>query len=1635
MKLLKISIVIFILTQQFIRAEETVIVPATMSYPIEYERIHSLFSLDSPTKKDLEILMLLYSRSLRAEPTLPLIHEKAKDYVSTRINNEYQALKKRFDDNLSSFDVLGLKALYLDFDNLEFIEKTYKRFYKIVFDSVYDKLLRVYLDKETNDEKIYECYGSIIRILESMLNQLKSRQEKEALLALLSQESFFLKLKKIINVGKKDFDFVIRNILLEVSLEFLAYIRLAQAKILLKNTEYFTEQTKMSPFDVSLAYVYEAKEHYNKSYSLFVYEVPPFKKYLGPIPNYSIVIPKFDELYEAIKRIKTTTKFRNENYHTSLQTNDPKALVKTIQAEARRIDELQEEKLQSALKNRKITKTDTINDSFSAQFADENQEAIALDFYIEPEVSETYFAKNVIDEFNLKTADGVSSKNRKLQSFVYKNTKYEHTYYGRISRKKKMIVLPKGFVPVTDSVVIINKEKVSYSFSQDEYGFIYFELTQKPTKDIYFSLGIVLDENKHNPPVSLPNTLENKLKQKLFTGTYSSHTEEHLFDTLKENKTLSWIVESTNNYIQDSYVYFAGLDYQKQIFHGKYKNKVEAIDRSIETISLHYKGKNVRPSICNITALVATAYLRELGIPTVIVVGYSHKGNNMFIPHAWIRYYNGKKWISLDPTARNIMKNFIFKNVPISNTSMRYPKWEAFRLKEKLEERTQKQKFYERIDVLKKEFEEIERIDPFEGITNYTDPISKSIALRKSDEKLKKQNEQEDIFLHYTNEFIKHLNEAHTFTQTEKDKDLLGAYCEFYLGKIEYFLKNLGNRIPNEDSLQLNELINKFRQCFNGSNRENIYKFNAPSTIFGSDDSSGYKRNYVIIEQNNELFLKNKKTFHATKLGIKKSDYSEISKFDVLEDPITHSLINYVVSGVKKDGTLFYRHKNNDVSINRNAQDFTIDQIIIDKHSDVYLSIKTNIEYKPYYLFKNGKEIFSNATNTIWLNKSSADDSIILIPFKNKKKQKRVKILINGEYLSYKNLNDFMIEDHFTLSNKAPFIMIELDDGKSIVYCDTTLLKDEKNTIIEFPSSHKLENEWEYTHGIIFWFGNKRIQKDHKTHHKIFYRVYNRSLGLTKIINKDNNYDVYYNSVEFDVSYTHYGILLIPDYDDLPYKIIFDDEEYTLNVQMFKKSKATVLAFTINENDFSLVLKTENGFVFEIDKSSLLHGVYIADEKERPGKFSNFAAIKHQNNKFSYFINGKELTLMDGTTFYSDIKFQSPVPRYVIKENYNITKRFIPFGLEYIRYYSATEPTYDSYLYILDRQNGQIFSGKEYSHYEKLFISKSLTTLIYIEKDDHFVNVHVEGDAFNGERIIQIPRFPKKIKICAGQVRSLIVNNDGKHYMFIGVFPGKNSSKEFMYKVFKDGEVIKEWSYPREDYREDCRFNDTFTISLDSCETDNAYSNNASIECFQIKHFDEVIFDSTIEKVDKFIVTENQDEKITTLKTSIETESREEAKSELIELLHNQKNNSRDRIALIWRNYTLSRELLDPELQTKCSDEIIQARYRILETSLSAEDKALMIFFVFDELIKKYIDTEEESKKAEIIRFVHYIMSAHTTIKELVALKVYENIDSYREYKEIPIQSITKSLEIKKEIVELLDKEKTYYDKYIQKKN
>ena len=124
----------------------------------------------------------------------------------------------------------------------------------------------------------------------------------------------------------------------------------------------------------------------------------------------------------------------------------------------------------------------------------------------------------------------------------------------------------------------------------------------------------------------------------LYTWKLSDLTERELFQKVENSpEKYSYNSEKADLvklFISQTYIYALDSKFDKLL--DTHPNKIKAIDNYF----IDHKWKKLRPTICNMSARTAVAYLRRMWVPAVEIVWDSRMWMGWYDWHAWVRYYD-----------------------------------------------------------------------------------------------------------------------------------------------------------------------------------------------------------------------------------------------------------------------------------------------------------------------------------------------------------------------------------------------------------------------------------------------------------------------------------------------------------------------------------------------------------------------------------------------------------------------------------------------------------------------------------------------------------------------------------------------------------------------------------------------------------------------------------------------------------------------------------------------------------------------------------------------------------------------------------------------------------------------------------
>lgn len=262
------------------------------------------------------------------------------------------------------------------------------------------------------------------------------------------------------------------------------------------------------------------------------------------------------------------------------------------------------------------------------------------DFEFIPNAEVGLIPTTVIDSFDSKT--GLGHPYNPMNLWPYERNYGEEIAMTLVASTDKQLTrlpIPQGYL-VDDSTLKLSTQ-LPYDIRKDVYGFTYLILDNPENREITFSLGLV-----KNPFIS---SISSGTDEQLYEGPYSPEAEE-LFDEITGRSddpfSTRGKVEKIKAHIQENFVYALDSKYNS-IFDG-YENVIQAVEETY----VDFEGQKVHPAICNVSALIAVAYLRKVGVKAMVISGYSSYSGNTYARHAWVRYYDeeNKTFKEFDPT-------------------------------------------------------------------------------------------------------------------------------------------------------------------------------------------------------------------------------------------------------------------------------------------------------------------------------------------------------------------------------------------------------------------------------------------------------------------------------------------------------------------------------------------------------------------------------------------------------------------------------------------------------------------------------------------------------------------------------------------------------------------------------------------------------------------------------------------------------------------------------------------------------------------------------------------------------------------------------------------------------------------------
>ena len=448
-------------------------------------------------------------------------------------------------------------------------------------------------------------------------------------------------------------------------------------------------------------------------------------------------------------------------------------------------------------------------------------------------------------------------------------------------------------------------------------------------------------------------------------------------------------------FIQSRFVYALDSNLNK-VFEWK-ENQLEVI----ENYWIDFEWQQVHPAICNISARIAVAYLRQMWVPAVVVTGDMRMSDTEYGWHAWIRYYDKSnwRWNNLDPTpTRHYWEvKYDYKDPKSQESYELYRKQQANSIeigtlqdqKTWLNNETQGLlRIHEKIQNEKTICNNAQFLgyllqgqlqDSFEGWQKQLQNIYDSLEN-------KRDLQQITPFLETTIQKIYRI--AQSPPASVKDNDVLyRIYFENHLAMLE----ELVSKFPDLDWSRLQKVIDKYKTKYVEQNYEEL-----DHVLWILKDG----KQLIVVQ--NKLFLRDKtKSFRMEKI-LDLSKYEEYSEFQVTPDGKYWSFKAKDQNGrwiVVKDGketqTKYTSIK--EYKLASNGDDYVVEEIKPNK--DNYDGIK-------YNFYKNWKFLVSD-TRGINLNSDKDSRNIIWI----KQIWNKNNIFINWNILSDTNNTPIIFDE------------------------------------------------------------------------------------------------------------------------------------------------------------------------------------------------------------------------------------------------------------------------------------------------------------------------------------------------------------------------------------------------------------------------------------------------------------------------------------------------------------------------------------------------------------------------------------------------------------------------------------------------
>ena len=384
-------------------------------------------------------------------------------------------------------------------------------------------------------------------------------------------------------------------------------------------------------------------------------------------------------------------------------------------------------------------KKDKVEMGLYGEFKYESSLGGAPERMIVPDLGEIYFPTSVVNTFD---QDGTGfTTNRRYEPYTNKTLAIKSTYTDKIKyfeNEPIRLQIPYGYT-VNTSTLKVDK-KFSAHILKDNFGFIYLVFKKNTSflerlrsnkgfvEKITFSIGLG-KESEQDLKTEL-STSERKICTKKLANAqeFSARTKNKLLQEVKNNPNIYQnnddIANKVHDFIDETSVYADNGEKYDREMRALHSNKIIAADIYTKEFD-EYPGEQLNPAQCSVAAVRAVAYLRELGVPAIVVGGQAKTGHS-YGPHAWVRYYSNvqKKWIRLDPTPTRIVD-------PLEKKSDDKDLQNEIRLTEEI-----KQKKAEKESARQEKEEELARL---------SEEYQKKLEKFKTTEKTEKEKLEEDL--------------------------------------------------------------------------------------------------------------------------------------------------------------------------------------------------------------------------------------------------------------------------------------------------------------------------------------------------------------------------------------------------------------------------------------------------------------------------------------------------------------------------------------------------------------------------------------------------------------------------------------------------------------------------------------------------------------------------------------------------------------------------------------------------------------------------------------------------------------------------------------------------------------------------